>query len=154
MNIIKNLLLLTLLLSGCSSAPEKPEQPPTIVNTKITVSLQANPDIDNRASPIAIRIFELKSLGKYSESDFYGLYDNYESVLGSDLLASEQFNLNPGDIHNLKQTTSTGTQYIAVIAAFRDLNKAIWRDHIILPVGKETQIMVAVEKLAISVWKK
>ncbi len=154
MNIIKSFVLLSLLLSGCGTSPEKPEAPPTVVNAKIAVSAQANPDINNRASPIVVRIFELKSLGTFNESDFYGLFDNYESVLGSDLLGSEQIHLNPGDIHTKKQTTAPGTQYIAVIAAYRDLNQAVWRDYVALPAGKETQIMIVVDKLAISIWKK
>jgi type VI secretion system protein VasD len=152
--IIKRMVLLSLLLSGCSSSPEKPETPPTVVQAKIAVSAQANPDINSRASPIVVRIFELKSLGTYNESDFYGLFENYESVLGSDLLGSEQFHLNPGDIHTMKQTTAPGTQFIAVIAAYRDLNQAVWRDYVALPAGKETQIMIIVDKLNISVWKK
>jgi type VI secretion system protein VasD len=159
MNIIRSgLFFLVLLLSGCSSSPplppEKAEVPPTVVNTKITVSGQVNPDIDNRASPIVVRMFDLKSLGTFNESDFYGLFDNYESVLGSDLLGSEQFHLNPGVYHTLKHSTAPGTQYIALIAAYRDLNQAAWRDYIVLPAGKEIQMMVFVDKLAISVWRK
>lgn len=157
--IVKSLMLSTLLLSGCSTPPppkpEKPEAPPTLVNASITVSSLVNPDIDNRASPIVVRMFELKGLGAYNESDFYGLFENYQSVLGGDLLGSEQFHLKPGETQRLKQKkTVAGVEYIAVIAAYRDINQAIWRDHLILPAGKETEIMIRVDKLAISIWKK
>ena len=156
--IRRGLFFLALLLSGCGSSPplppEKAEVPPTVVNAKIIVSGQVNPDIDNRASPIVVRIFDLKSLGTFNESDFYGLFDNYESVLGSDLLDSEQFHLNPGVYHAFKHSTSPGTQYIALIAAYRDLNQAAWRDYIVLPAGKEIQMMIFVDKLAISLWRK
>ena len=160
--IRKRLFLLMLFLSACSSSPptppvsEKVEAPasPTLVKAKIFVSKQVNPDVNNRASPVVVRLFELKSVGTFNESDFYGLFENYESVLGNDLLGSEQFQLNPGEKRIFKHKTAAGTQFIAVIAAYRDLDQAGWRDFIVLPAGKETQIMVVVDSLAISVWKK
>jgi type VI secretion system protein VasD len=155
------LVLLTLLLSACSSTPEtpepqpkKPEPLPTIIYTKISVSADVNPDIDNRPSPIVVRVYELKSLGKYTESDFYNLFENHESALGADLLGTEKFHLKPGEIHTLKHKASPGTQYIAVAAAYRDLNRAVWRDSIVLPEGKTTQLFVIVDKLSISVFRK
>ncbi|WP_428353113.1 type VI secretion system lipoprotein TssJ [Methyloprofundus sp.] len=123
-------------------------------DTKIAVSAKVNPDINNRPSPIVVRVFELKNLGIYTESDFYDLFENYESVLGGDLLASEQFHLNPGDTQTLKNSIATETKYIAVIAAFRDINRAMWRDAAIIPVEKDTQILIYVDKLSVSVWKK
>lgn len=146
--------ILLILLFGCNSAPEKPDTQAFSVDTKIAVSAEVNPDINNRPSPIVVRIFELKNLGNYTESDFYDLFENYESVLGGDLLASEQFHLKPGDTHTLENSLATETKYIAVIAAFRDINRAMWKDAIIIPVEKNTQILIYVDKLSVSVWKK
>ena len=147
-------ILLVLLLIGCNSSPEKPEVEAIILDAKITVSTLVNPDINDRPSPIVVRVYELKSLGNYTEADFYDLFENYESVLGGDLLASEQFHLNPGETHTLKNSVAPETQYIAVIAAFRDINRAMWRDSIVIPVEKNTQLLIFVDKLSISVWKK
>jgi len=153
-NIGKGLIFFALLISGCSSTPEKPKIAPMNMSTKITVSAQVNPDVDNRTSPIVIRIFKLKSLGNYNESDFFGLFENYESELGSDLLSTEQIHLNPGDIRTLKHKAVPEARYFAVVAAYRDINQAIWRDYVSLPAGKATQVLVIVDKLNISVWKK
>ncbi|MCK5190305.1 MAG: type VI secretion system lipoprotein TssJ [Methylococcales bacterium] len=153
-SIRKGFILLVLLLSGCSSDPEKPEVPPTIVDATITVSAQVNPDIYNRASPVVVRIFELKSIGAFNESDFYELFEDHDSALGSDLLGSEKFHLNPGDIHSLTHNASPETKFIAVIAAYRNINQAIWRDSVAITANKTTQIMVVANKLTISVWKK
>lgn len=81
--------ILLLILIGCNSSPEKPEAQAFSVDTRIAVSAEVNQDINNRPSPIVVRIFELKNLGIYTESDFYDLFENFESVLGGDLLASE-----------------------------------------------------------------
>jgi type VI secretion system protein VasD len=85
----------SLTLFGCSSDPEKPapekpvtvaeppqKAPPTTVQVHMVVSEQANPDLNERPSPIVIRIYELKSLGKFEEGDFYKLFENYDSLLG------------------------------------------------------------------------
>ena len=148
------LILLVLLLIGCNTSPEKAEVEDRTITAKISVSLEVNPDINNRPSPIVVRIFELKNLGQYAESDFYGLFENYESVLGGDILASEQFNLNPGETQDWKKSVAPETQYIAVIAAFRDINQAMWKDSIIISVEKSPQLLIFVDKLSISVWKK
>lgn len=150
----KSFILLGLLLSGCSSSPEKPEVPPTIVDATITVSAEVNPDVYSRASPIVIRVFELKSVGAFNESDFYDLFENHNSALGSDLLGSEKFHLNPGDVHTFKHNSSPEVKFVAVIAAYRNINQAIWRDSVAITANKTTQIMVVANKLTISVWKK
>jgi len=150
-----------LALFGCSSDPEKPvavaEPPPkapTTVQVHMVVSEQANPDLDERPSPIVIRIYELKSLGKFEEGDFYKLFENYDSLLGPELIASEQYHLKPSDVNIIKQTLSAETRYIAVTAAFRDINQAIWKDTIQLTDEKTTDLLVFIEKLNISIWKK
>ena len=153
------LILLVLLLPGCNSSPEKSEnnEAPVLqvmAEINITASTLLNPDINNRPSPVVIRIYELKSLGVYTESDFYGLFDDYESILGEDLISSEQFHLNPGDTRIVKNSISPETQYIAVIAAFRDINRAMWRDSIIISAEKATQLLIFVDELSVSVWKK
>ncbi len=156
MHIIKRgFILLTLLVLGCSSSAEKPvDTEPLAIATKISVSAMVNPDINNRPSPIVVRFYELQSLGKYTESDFSELFGNYESVLGSELISSEQYHLNPGDNRILKENLAAGTQFIAVVAAYRDLNQAIWRDAVVIPSDKTTQLFIFVDKLGISVWKK
>ena len=161
------LFFVMLLLSGCSSEPEKPapekpvtvaepppKAPPSTVQLHMLVSEQANPDLNGRPSPIVIRIYELKSLGKFEEADFYKLFENYDSYLGPELTGTEQYHLKPGDVNIIKRTLSAETKYIGVLAAFRDTNQALWKDTIQLTDEKTTDILVFIEKLNISVWKK
>ena len=156
------LLIATLALFGCSSDPEKPapvaepspKAPPRTVQLHLVVSDQVNPDLNGRPSPIVIRIYELKSPGKFEEGDFYKLFENYDSHLGPELIASEEFHFKPGDVNIIKRTLSDETRYIAVSAAFRDINQAVWKDTIQLTDEKITDLLVFIEKLNISVWKK
>jgi type VI secretion system protein VasD len=67
---------------------------------------------------------------------------------------SEQYHLKPGDVNIIKRTLSAETRYIAVSAAFRDINQAVWKDTIQLTDEKTTDLLVFIEKLDVSVWKK
>jgi type VI secretion system protein VasD len=161
------LFIATFIFFGCSSDPEKPppekpvavaepppKAPPSPVQVHMVVSELANPDLNERPSPIVIRIYELKSLGKFEEGDFYKLFENYDSLLGPELIASEQYHLKPGEVNIVKRTLSADTRYIAVSAAFRDINRAIWKDTVQLTDDKTSDLLVFIEKLNISVWKK
>ena len=161
------IFIFILVMFGCSSDPEKPapEKPeavaeptpkasPTTAKIHMIVSEQVNPDIDERPSPIMIRIYELKSLGKFEEADFYKLFENYDSQLGPELIASEQYNLKPGEMSVIEREFSADTRYIGVAGAFRDINQAIWKDTIELKDEKTIDLLIFIEKLNISVWKK
>uniref|UniRef100_UPI000B3593DD type VI secretion system lipoprotein TssJ n=1 Tax=Crenothrix polyspora TaxID=360316 RepID=UPI000B3593DD len=92
-------VLLSLCLAACGSDPEKPKpEPPaaaapppapepkpeepkkvTAIDTQITVSKAVNPNIEGQPSPVVMRIYELKNLGKFESGDFYKLFQNYEA---------------------------------------------------------------------------
>ncbi|MDX2505130.1 MAG: type VI secretion system lipoprotein TssJ [Gammaproteobacteria bacterium] len=148
MNVIRLLIILSILvLYGCSPSP-------TVINATLNASNDVNPDLSDRPSPIVVRVYELKSLGTFEAADFYSLFDNPEAILGSDLINSAQFHLNPGDTQIYNQTTSPETNYVAVTAAYRKLNLAIWRDHMVIPTEKTTDIIIYLEKLNVSIMKK
>ena len=148
------IIALTLLLSGCGSDAEKPELPPTIIEAKIVVTGQVNPDISGRPSPVVVRIYELKSTGNFEEADFYKLSEDFEGTLGSDLVVSEKFHLQPGESKTYTNPISEETKFIAVSAAYRNLNQAIWKDSIPIPAHETTKVMILLEKLTASIWKK
>jgi type VI secretion system protein VasD len=151
MSKINSVIALVILLLGCGSDPEKPEPPQTLIDAQITASCQANPDINGRPSPIVVRLYELKSLGKFEEADFYKLFEDYASALSSDLLASEQFNLHPGETKIIQHGVSPETHFFAVTAAYRDLGHAVWRHSIPLEAGKTTKFKVMLDQLGIDI---
>lgn len=151
------IVLSALLLGGCGSEPvkEEPKPPPeTKIQVNIAVSDLVNPDINNRASPIVVRLYELNNIGKFEEADFYKIFEDYEGALGSDLVASEKFHFKPGDTQTLGHTVSPDTKYIAVTASFRDFNQSVWRDSIAIEANKTTELEVILERLAVTIKKK
>ncbi len=153
------ILTMTLLLSACGSDPPKeepkpPETPKTTIDVDIVISTLVNPDIDGRPSPIVVRLYELKNIGKFEEADFYKLFEDHEGALGGDLLASEKFHFKPGDTKTIAHEVSPDTKFIAVTAAFRDFNKAVWRDFVSIEPEKTTGLVVMLESLNVSIRKK
>ena len=112
-----------LLLSACGSAPPKPAS----VTGTVEASAQVNPSASNRPSPILIRVYELKSVATFNGADFMSLYQRDQAELGGDLLAKEEFVLNPGEIKTFAKTLAPDTRFIGVVAAYRDLEHAKWR---------------------------
>ncbi len=144
---IRPLIILSLLfLYGCSPSP-------TVINATLNASPEVNPDLSGRASPVVVRVYELKNIGTFEAADFYSLFDDPEALLGSDLVNSVQFHLNPGETQKYNHSTSPETNYFAVTVAFRKLDHAIWRDHMIIPVAKTTNLIIHMEKLSVSIMK-
>lgn len=154
------IFFITMMLGGCASEPPKEvpkppiEQPQTKIRVSISVSGLVNPDINGRPSPIVVRIYELKNIGKFEEADFYKLFENHETSLGSDLSASEKFHFRPGDTKTLGHTVSPDTKYIAVTAAFRDFNQAVWRDSIVIEPAQTSELSIVIDSLNVSITKK
>lgn len=121
--------LLLVLLTGC------PGSTPATLKADVSASLQVNPDNKGRASPITVRIYELKSRAAFESADFFSLWDRDREVLGADLVARDEIPLRPGDKPQIERKLKPETQFFAVVAGFRDIERAKWRD--IVPVGKE-----------------
>jgi type VI secretion system protein VasD len=113
-----------LVLSACGSKP--PAKPASVTGT-VQASTQINPSASKRPSPLLIRIYELKSAANFNAADFMSLYQRDQGELGADLLAKEEFVLNPGETKAFAKTLAPDTRFLGVVAAYRDLEHAKWR---------------------------
>lgn len=148
-------LFISSTLSGCGKDEiVKPDPPPTVINTVIRTSDKVNPDVDNRPSPLVVRIYDLKALGTFESADFYTLFNDHESLLGADLVASEKFHLKPGESKKFVRTLPAEAKFFAVTAAYRDLNQAVWKDVLRIPRSKTTEVIILVDDLTVSIWRK
>jgi type VI secretion system protein VasD len=112
-------------LTGCADIPipfMKPD--PTAIDAKVVASLQANPDARKRASPVVVRVYELKSRAQFDATDFITLFEHDKDVLGSELVARDEFVLRPGETKDLAKLPAPETKFVAVLVGFRDLEKA------------------------------
>lgn len=122
--LITSVLIFT-LLSGCSLL--NPYSDITKANVRLRGTDYLNPDLRGRPSPVVVRIYELKNGVNFINADFFSLYDNAKNVLGNDLVAMEEIELRPGQKLHLRYRVATDSQYVGVIAAYRDISTANWR---------------------------
>lgn len=114
-----------LLLGACASAPPPPS--PRTLKIAVSASWVVNPDESGRASPIVLRLYQLKSDDVFASADFYALYDGDTKVLGAAMLGREELHLVPGQHIELERPVAPGATRFAVLAGFRDVDRARWR---------------------------
>jgi type VI secretion system protein VasD len=117
------MLGLMLTLVACGSTPPKADK----VRMTVAATADVNPAADGRASPIVLRIYQLKDGAKFSNVDFFTLFDNEQQALGGDLLSREEVELTPGEKRELNFMVAGDAKYVGVLAAYRDIRNAQWR---------------------------
>lgn len=117
------LCLLACLLAACASKPPKPEP----ARARLVASDQVNPDASGRASPIVVRLFQLREEGAFAAAEFFDLYAKEKAVLGESLVSREEYVLAPGETRELEIPLNAQTRYLGVLAAYRDVRSAQWR---------------------------
>lgn len=118
-------LVSVVLLSGCTVANY-------VVDPYTRMSFQAsddiNPDGSGRASPLVIRIYELRSVDTFRSAGFFDLYDEPEGVLDRDLLSMDEVVLRPELVEKLpEKRLDENTRYIGIVAAFQNIDDAEWK---------------------------
>ncbi|GGY36746.1 type VI secretion system lipoprotein TssJ [Pseudoduganella albidiflava] len=147
--------LLAVLLSACAGAPKaEPPAPPTVIQATIAVAADANPDAGGRASPVVVRLFELKTLAAFEKADFFSLFEKGRETLGADLLADEEFVLQPGESRRFERRLQDGALHVAVVAGFRDLDRSAWRGSIAVRARATTPVAIGVQQRRITISDK
>ena len=84
---------LVVLLNACASAPPKGRE----VEAQVAASLDVNPDRFGVASPITVRVIQLRSDAQFRRAELDALFDNPQTALGGDFVAFEELVLRPGE---------------------------------------------------------
>lgn len=142
-------------LSGCSSKPLAAPTffaptGPTFVSTAI-VGANVNPDARKRPSPVVLRVYELKSNALFESADFVSLFEKDQTVLGAELVSREEVILQPNDVKAINKNLSPETKFVAVFAAFRDLERARWRSSVQAVQGKKNVFKIRVDAVTVEI---
>ena len=132
------MFVMTFLLSACSSmsAPDAPKEASNFELTVVAAD-NVNPDEKKRASPIQVKIFELKEDAAFSDGDYFSLMNAEKATLAADLLAKEDFILRPGESKVIKRKGNPNTTAIGILAGYYDLPGSTWRQVIKLEPAPE-----------------
>ena len=121
--------------AGCSSPP-----PPKPITTPVAMTLvaadDANPDARGRASPLTVRVYTLKTSGAFEAADFFSLFEKDQATLGAEMVQREELLLRPGDSKKLEMTLPADIKAIGLMGAYRDLDRARWREVKVVEPGK------------------
>jgi type VI secretion system protein VasD len=134
-------------LAACGSSPPRP----TLVQAQIVAEPGINPNAAGQPSPLVVRLYELKTTGNFEGADFFTLFDKEAETLGPDLLAREELDVRPGTQRTVQRTAAPDTQYLGVVGAFRDLDRARWRAAYPLQQGKTNSLLVRLGPEAVTV---
>jgi type VI secretion system protein VasD len=124
-------------VSGCAAKPAKPS--PT--HAQLIASANVNPDASGRASPIVIRLFQLRNDGEFAAADFFALYGKEKETLAATLISREEYVLAPGESRTIELSLDPQARAIGALAAFRDIRSARWRALAHSPEKKLTDLL-------------
>ncbi|RYF84018.1 MAG: type VI secretion system lipoprotein TssJ [Comamonadaceae bacterium] len=113
-------------LVGCASPPKPPVTTP--VNLTLVGGADVNPDASGRASPLAVRVYALKTAAPFESADFFTLFEKDQATLGAELVHREEALLRPGESRAFKFVLPADAKSLAFLAAYRDLERARWRE--------------------------
>ncbi|WP_022944415.1 type VI secretion system lipoprotein TssJ [Pseudoalteromonas ruthenica] len=139
-------VIFTLALSACT-AVNKIVPPSTDVTFNVAADI--NPDINQRPSPVVVKIFELSSRTVFDNQDFFTLYEDPESVLGPDLLKKDELELQPGSKLEYPMSLDRNTRYVGFVVAYRDIDQARWRAVLAADPTGYDDVTVNVEEIAV-----
>jgi len=98
-----------------------------------------------------VRIYELKSAARFASADFMSLFQQDSSALGPDVIARDEFVLQPDGLQSISRLLAPETQAIGVMAAFRDLDRAKWRAVVDVTPGRDNSVTVELDGLEVKV---
>ncbi|NBB70381.1 MAG: type VI secretion system lipoprotein TssJ, partial [Alphaproteobacteria bacterium] len=120
----------------------------------VTPARELNPLPDGTATPVVVRLYALEDPARFRQAGFFALYDDAEASLGGDLIATTEVTVRPGEPVSRDWPLAPGVGYVGALAAFRDIDRADWRDVLALSAaaadGGTVPVEVAVEARTIT----
>lgn len=134
-----------LMIVGCAST-EEVEKQPIFARLSINASAQLNPAVDGRASPLVLRVYQLSETTRFDNSDFFALYENDKAVLANELQSRVELEIRPDEAYQDQLELNSNTRFIGVLAAFRDLDNAQWKDMSPFIINENQSISIELKK--------
>ena len=138
-------------LLACAKPPAPPKPKALVVDLQASGSV--NPDARGRPSPIVVRVYELKSTASFESADFVALYEKDQAVLGADMVTRDEFVLSPGETRSIRREAGE-SKFLAVTAAFRDLERARWRAVTPLAMGSDNAFAIRLDGSALQITQR
>lgn len=140
------------MLAACSKAAVAPPKPdPTVVSVSLAAAAKVNVDSRGRPTPVVVRTYVLKNAAAFEAADFFSLFDRDQQVLGDAVISREEVVLKPGETRTLDAREIEGGKVVAVLAAFREVDRAGWRASAPIVANRDNRIAVSLQDNRVSV---
>ncbi len=148
--LIRNMLTigLAIAVAGCSFLGGEDGAD---VQLDVMVDKQVNPDPSGRASPLVIKVYQLNDKLAFETKDFFSIYDATDKDIQKAILTQKEYQLNPGHEIHKALVTDPKTNYIGIVAAFRDIEIAKWRAVAKVTPGEEHKVTFTLKGVSIEV---
>ncbi|MBB5398194.1 type VI secretion system lipoprotein TssJ [Paraburkholderia youngii] len=91
-----------------------------VLDVDLSAREALNPDDAGRATSVAVRVYQLKDRKVFDGASYEDLLKNDRTLLAQDLQASMASVLNPGASASLSQPMQADTNYVAIVAFYRN----------------------------------
>lgn len=122
-NIIRYLLILgcIVLLQSCKTYD--------VMTAKVNVNsaIFLNPDINNKASPVAITLYQLSSPYPFNQLKYQQISNINEPSLSTSLLDMQTFIIRPDEDRLIPINLIKDAEYLGIVTAFSDIEHARWK---------------------------
>lgn len=148
--LLRGITLVALLTTAACQTTRETLNLDTTAEVHLYAGQHINPDQDNRASPLVIRLFKLADDRQFGREDFLNLYENADNRLGKDLLDTIVLKeLAPGETRIETLELTPDVAYIGVLAEFVQYQDA--SAVTIFPITAHTsnEIHLQIDKLAL-----
>ena len=136
------------LSAGCARGPQ-----PTPIGVTLNADAGINPNDDGKASPVVVRVYELKGLKAFNNAEYFAIMDDEAKALGDELIASAEYELTPGQQQEYDRDISAEATHVGVIAGFRNIQSAKWRDSLQLKQEEKNEFVIFVTSQSVRIEK-
>ncbi|AZC38089.1 type VI secretion system lipoprotein TssJ [Pseudomonas chlororaphis] len=137
-----------LLLTACASSPPPPT--PTVVVMHIQAAADLNLSAGGQATPVRVRLYELKSGAVFSRADYFSLVNATSATLSTDLVAQDELLIQPGQQLTLERKLDEQSRLLGLVVSYRELDSAVWRQMVSIPSNETTPLTVSLTARAIN----
>jgi type VI secretion system protein VasD len=114
-------LAMAAIVAACAAPPPPP---PATLELTIAATPDQNPDPSGRATPVAVRLYQLTGSGRFEHASMLALSENEAQTLGDQSVGSEEILVKPGETRTIKRELKPGVQFLGAAVLFRDVNRA------------------------------
>lgn len=125
------------ILAGCAATASRLAVPYVV---ELQAMFDVNPNVNGAAAPVQVTVYELKSVGKFQSTGYFGLQGDAAQALGDELLATSRVILKPGTREVIIRPGDVNAKALGIVAGYRELDVSQWRMVVDLPESRSTNI--------------